>query len=101
MDLCLSVRIVRVALVRVVLAMVVCLSVCALASGSASAASPWWHVTSGAEPTDLPRGGEGALVIVLTNLGDAPADGATSPIRIMDALPSGLTPNAISANIIK
>jgi hypothetical protein len=101
MDLCLGVRIVRVSLGRVVLMMVVCLSVCALASGSASAASPWWHVTSGAEPTDLPPGGEGTLVVAVTNLGDAAAEGATSPIRIVDALPSGLTASTIKANVIK
>jgi hypothetical protein len=63
----------------------------------ASAASPWWHLTSGARPTVLEPESSGELILTATNLGDAPADGAASPILISDQLPAGLEAKAITA----
>ena len=56
----------------------------------ASAASPWWQITTGSEPTNLAPGGSGTLVLTVLNLGDANASGATTPITIADALPPGI-----------
>jgi uncharacterized repeat protein (TIGR01451 family) len=44
-------------------------------------------------PTNLPRGGEGTLIVRVSNLGDAPTNG---PIVIKDKLPAGLTAKAIA-----
>ncbi len=72
---------------------------CALAAtpGFAQAASPWWHVTSGARPTYLPPEGEGQIVVTAANLGDADVDGTGSPVTIQDTLPAGLTGKTIEA----
>jgi hypothetical protein len=65
----------------------------------ALAAAPFWHVTTEAVPTNLPPGGEAQLVVSLSNLGDAPVEGAKSPVTITDALPSGLKALAISGQL--
>ncbi|HEY3866527.1 MAG TPA: hypothetical protein VGL54_10640 [Solirubrobacteraceae bacterium] len=41
--------------------------------------------------TVLVRGGSGQLVLTVTNLGDAPASGAATPITITDTLPEGIS----------
>jgi hypothetical protein len=45
-------------------------------------------------PTNLPRGGDGTLIIRVTNLGDAPTNG--TPIVIKDKLPASLSATAIN-----
>jgi uncharacterized repeat protein (TIGR01451 family) len=52
---------------------------------------PHWHITIASEPTNLAPGSEGRLIVTATNLGDAPAAGATSTITLSDTLPHGLT----------
>jgi hypothetical protein len=51
----------------------------------------------GARPTVLPAeaGEKGEVILTATNLGDAFADGETSPITITDVLPAGLTAKKI------
>ncbi|MGH2853241.1 MAG: hypothetical protein ACRDLF_03500 [Solirubrobacteraceae bacterium] len=85
---------------------------------------PWWHLTSGSRPANLPPGGEGEIVATVTNLGDAPASGCVeapgagkykdhlcsevasapekgsfelSPVRITDTLPHGLKATSVVA----
>lgn len=70
-------------------------SVSMVCAATASAA-PWWHLTSGDQPTDLPPGGEGTIVVIASNLGDAAVNAAASPVTITDKLPVGLTATAIS-----
>jgi hypothetical protein len=66
-------------------------------SASAETLEPWWHLTSGAQPTNLlPGGGENTIVVVANNVGDGTAEGSSSPIRITDQLPAGLTATAIA-----
>jgi hypothetical protein len=69
------------------------------ACSPASAASPWWHLTSGSRPTVLPSetGGKGEIVLTAANLGDADARGETTPIALADKLPAGLKAKAIEA----
>jgi hypothetical protein len=55
----------------------------------------FWKVSEVSEPTHLPPGGEGKIVITVANLGDATANGAASPIVIDDVLPTGLTATEI------
>jgi hypothetical protein len=62
-------------------------------AASAAEPSPWWHLTSGSRPTDLPAeaGAKGEIVLTAANVGDAVADGAApTPIVIEDHLPAGL-----------
>ena len=56
----------------------------------ASAAEPWWHVNTVSAPASQP-GGEGRLVLEVSNLGDAAVDGFTDPVTIVDRLPAGVT----------
>jgi hypothetical protein len=56
----------------------------------AAATEPWWHLTSGTRPSYLPVEGQGTVVLTVENFGDAPVDGAKSPVRITDTLPPGL-----------
>jgi hypothetical protein len=48
---------------------------------------PWWHVNVGARPTNLPPGGEGTIVVMVTNLGDKETSGE---ITITNMLPEGI-----------
>jgi hypothetical protein len=61
---------------------------------SASAATPVWKLASNLTPTDLPPGGEGEIVLLATNLGDAPTTG--QPVTVSDGLPSDLTVKSVS-----
>ncbi len=58
-------------------------------TGVAGAAVPWWHVNTISAPASKP-GGESRLVLEVTNLGDAPVDGFTNPVTIVDQLPAGV-----------
>jgi hypothetical protein len=57
---------------------------------SASAAEPWWRVSSNSVPTDLRLGGNGTIVVSVANLGDGPVEAAGDPVKITDILPKGL-----------
>ena len=70
-------------------------AVLALGSASAFAAEPWWHVDTISSPASQP-GGESRLVLEVSNLGDAAANGSTDPIAIVDKLPAGVTPTDLS-----
>jgi hypothetical protein len=63
---------------------------------SAVAATPVWHLTTEALPTHLPPGGEGSIVVAISNLGDAPINGATTAVVVSDKLPSGLIATAMT-----
>ena len=80
-----------------VVALVVAVLVAAsLGAAPALAEGPHWQVSASAMPTDLPPGGEGKVLIVASNLGDRPAQGASVPVTVTDRLPAGLTATAIS-----
>jgi len=70
-----------------------------LNASPASADGPWWQAEVEASPTYLPPGGQGELTVAVTNLGDTPIDGATTPVRITDELPAGLKPIAITGSV--
>ncbi len=59
-------------------------------ASAASANEPWWGMTLNARPANIAPGGEGELVVTVENYGDANADGAQHPIRVVDELPKGL-----------
>jgi uncharacterized repeat protein (TIGR01451 family) len=70
---------------------------CGLISAApANAATPYWHLTSGAAPANLPPGGKGKVIVTATNLGDAVASGE---VTIIDKLPSGLTATAVTGSL--
>ena len=54
--------------------------------------APWWHLESSATPTNLTPGGEGAIFVTVTNLGDETvnATASTNMITIADVLPVAL-----------
>ncbi len=60
-------------------------------TGNAFAAMPWWHVNTVSAPASQP-GGEGRLVLEVSNLGDTYANGIEHPITIVDKVPAGVTP---------
>jgi hypothetical protein len=72
------------------------LVVFAFSAAPALASSPVLTVNTVSLPTNLPPGGEGELLLRISNLGDVPANGATSPIAIAEKLPAGLVATAIS-----
>ncbi len=85
--------------------------VLAILAFSASAASaetlrPWWHLTSGSNPSYLPSAkggvaGEGDIVVFAENLGDAGIEGASAPVRITDILPAHVRAVEVVANKIE
>jgi hypothetical protein len=63
-------------------------------AGQASAAMPWWKVrTLSARP--IKAGGEGSIVVEVTNLGDASANKLFEAVTVADKLPPGVTATAI------
>jgi hypothetical protein len=88
-------------------------------TAGATGLTPWWHITSGARPSNLPPAreeagkmvlGEGEVVALVTNQGDATASfhGSTDPVHIVDTLPAhlkatgvvGTTPFSDSAGVL-
>jgi hypothetical protein len=51
---------------------------------------PWWSLTSGSRPSELPAEGVGEVVVTAQDVGDADAVGGASPVKIVDVLPEGL-----------
>jgi hypothetical protein len=60
------------------------------ATGEAVAALPWWHVNTVSAPAEKP-GGESRMIVEVSNLGDAYANGLEHEITIVDKLPAGVT----------
>jgi hypothetical protein len=54
--------------------------------------SSWWHVETQSLPGNLPPGGEGKLLILAEDFGDAPPTGAPT---VTDKLPAGLTAESV------
>jgi hypothetical protein len=76
---------------RLVLAMLLTgVIVTLLGSAPAFADAPWWQITTEAAPTHLPPGGEGTVIVGLSDLGDAEISGAETPVTVTDRLPEGL-----------
>jgi hypothetical protein len=71
----------------------------AVAAAPALAEAPWWQINSETAPTNLPPGGEGNVLVVVSNLGDAPIDGTKDPVVVTDKLPAGLVATAIAGPI--
>ena len=66
------------------------------ASAPASALTPAWHLHAEDEPTNLTPGGQGEVWVLASNVGDAPASGASEPVSIGLKLPAGLSATAIT-----
>ena len=79
----------------VLLALIVLLT----GASPAHAEAPWWQISSEAVPAHLAPGGQGQLILALSDLGDAPINGTKNPVTILDRLPPGLTATAISGTV--
>jgi hypothetical protein len=66
----------------------------AAAADSAAAAMPWWHIDTISAPA-AEAGGEGRLVLEVSNLGDGAVNGAAHPVSVVDALPAGIVPTHV------
>jgi hypothetical protein len=85
---------------RRLLLLATCLTLLATAlalSASAQAATPWWRLGSGSRPSNLEAEGKGKLIVSVANLGDADANGKSSPLVISDTLPAGLKAIGVEA----
>ncbi len=60
----------------------------------ASATMPWWHVNTISAPASK-TGGEGRIVVEVSDLGDALVNGLEHPVTIVDKLPAGVDATAI------
>lgn len=56
-----------------------------------AAGLPWWHIDTISAPA-AETGGEGRLVLEVSDLGDAAVDGAAHPVKVVDVLPAGVVP---------
>ncbi len=67
------------------------LGMLALSAACASAAEPWWQLSSLAAPTVLvPGGGRQQVVVTAEDLGDLPVTGSPTLVSITDVLPPGV-----------
>ena len=80
----------------IVMAVVVSFVLLLVFACSALAAVPAFTLSTSALPRHLPPGGEGTVTLQVSNLGDAVADGAVSPIVITDTLPEGIEATGVS-----
>ncbi len=79
------------------LALLLGVLVLALASpGAAFAQGGWWQIGSEVVPSNLQPGGEGTIIVYLSDLGDEGVNGDVSPVEVTDTLPHGLTPVSIA-----
>jgi hypothetical protein len=85
----------------VTLGSVLAAAVLAWGAPLASAAEPWWHLTSGARPTNLAPESEGEIVVDAENVGDAGINGAQTPVTVTDTLPPGLEAVAIGGGSLQ
>ena len=86
------------------LALAVLLSMTALTLAftvQAHAEAPRWQATIEAVPTNLPPGGEGKIIVGVSNLGDAAVNGAKTPVSITDKLPAGLTATGLTGQTLR
>jgi hypothetical protein len=81
----------------VLVLVVVCMGMLTCA-GSARATMPWWHVNAVSAPATKP-GGEGDVVLEVSNVGDAWVPGflqpGVPPVKIHMNLPAGVTPAGV------
>ncbi len=77
----------------------IALAVAGVAPAFAEGEVPWWHVEATRAPTDLPPGGTGTVIVSVTNLGDAVANGAEGPITVSDKLPPGIVAIGIGSQV--
>lgn len=74
---------------RLAIALLAALALLAsLGAGRASAAKPWWQLTSRMVPTHLEPGGEATIFVQAINVGNAPTAGN---YLFSDVLPNGLS----------
>ncbi|HTC61075.1 MAG TPA: hypothetical protein VK691_13305 [Solirubrobacteraceae bacterium] len=69
-------------------------SVAAAEETPCSGCRPWWGVSVGSLPRNLPPGGEGQLTVLGENRGDAALGG--SPVVLKDRLPQGLAAQSVA-----
>jgi hypothetical protein len=80
---------------RIACAIVVVMAVSIVgATGEASAAEPWWHVSTVSGPASK-SGGESTILVEVADLGDAMVNAMEVPVTIVDKLPAGVTATAI------
>ena len=65
----------------------------------AAQTTPWWQITSSARPVNLRPGGEGKIVVLASDAGDAAVNGESEPLTITDTLPPGLTVTEECVNV--
>jgi uncharacterized repeat protein (TIGR01451 family) len=65
----------------------------------AFAEAPFWQVTQVVAPTVIAPGGKGEVIVTATNLGDAPAEGASTPVELTDVLPAGLIATSVRGTV--
>jgi hypothetical protein len=68
-----------------------------VAATPAFAEGPWWKISSETVPTNIAPGGEGQLIVRISNLGDTPVDASKEqPVIITSTLAPGLTATKIT-----
>ncbi len=80
----------RRVVVRAGLSAVAVVLVASCGAGRASAATPWWHVDTVSAPANT-AAIEDRVVVEVSNLGDAMANGFEQPVTVVDRLPAGVT----------
>jgi hypothetical protein len=84
---------------RMLCGFLACIAAALASPAPAFAEASSWRINLEAAPTYLPPGGEGEIIIALSNLGDAPVVGTQTPVAITDRMPAGLTVTAMSGEV--
>ena len=72
------------------------LAVCLGLATSASAATALWQLNTVSAPANLSPGGNGTITVLAADLGDAEANGSTTPVKLIDRLPANVTATSAS-----
>jgi hypothetical protein len=78
-------------------AVVLLIAMSAVGVSTASAASPWWHLSTRMFPSNVPPGGEATVVLTAYNLGDGQATGVPS---LTERFPEGFSVQSIELDAV-
>ena len=86
----------RLTPIAVAIAVAIGVLALALCCAAQAVAAPRWQLSSRSAPTVLAPGSDAQLAVAAINLGDTPANGSGTPVKITDTLPEGLEVTSVA-----
>jgi hypothetical protein len=88
----------RVGALCITSAFICVVALCAIGASTASAESPWWHLSTRMFPSNVPLGGEATVVLTALNLGDGQATGVPA---LTESFPAGFSVQNVELYVLE